>query len=443
MSTTSAATRSRLRITAKTTAIIGSIAVLLATPASNDVWATEPQVGVYYYPWWGDHTGGHYFISTLRDRLVPRQPPALGHYSSRNTAVILDHISQSLQGNISLWVTSWWGPGSAEDHTLLQYIMPLLQGSGVKCAIHYESRGRLGDSAAPHYGNLIPDFRHLADNYFSDPAYLRIDGKPVVVIYLTRVYFKDQPQALLEVDLLRQTIQDEYGYELYLVGDDFFKGNLTNTEAWDAITSYDVYGQVLGPPPAGYGSTAGALTALAGYYDDARLAAAAVGTAFIPTATPGFNDRGIRDGHFPAPRYMEDAEPSVFGSLFSRMLSDVVVSRVDPAAENILLINSFNEWHEDTQIEPTIIADPTNQDDCSLSQHCTEGYSYSGYGELYLDILREQTTDPLDDFAHFASCMTGPDGIVSANCEAADTDQDNDADLDDFAAVQRAFTGPT
>ena len=27
------------------------------------------------------------------------------------------------------------------------------------------------------------------------------------------------------------------------------------------------------------------------------------------------------------------------------------------------MINSFNEWHEDTQIEPTIVAPRTNFDD--------------------------------------------------------------------------------
>jgi hypothetical protein len=54
------------------------------------------------------------------------------------------------------------------------------------------------------------------------------------------------------------------------------------------------------------------------------------------------------------------------------------------------MINSFNEWHEDTQIEPTIIAPRTNVDD-SGTQRYTEGHFYEGYGDLYLDILAAAT----------------------------------------------------
>ena len=34
------------------------------------------------------------------------------------------------------------------------------------------------------------------------------------------------------------------------------------------------------------------------------------------------------------------------------MLNEVVVPRTDPDADNILMINSFNEWHEGSQFEP-------------------------------------------------------------------------------------------
>jgi hypothetical protein len=54
------------------------------------------------------------------------------------------------------------------------------------------------------------------------------------------------------------------------------------------------------------------------------------------------------------------------------------------------MVSTFNEWHEDTQIEPTILAAPTNTDD-SGSRAFTQGYYYSGYGDLYLDQLRQAT----------------------------------------------------
>jgi hypothetical protein len=66
------------------------------------------------------------------------------------------------------------------------------------------------------------------------------------------------------------------------------------------------------------------------------------------------------------------------------------------------MINSFNEWHEDTQIEPTVVAQRTNVDDSGLQQY-TEGHFYAGYGNLYLNILRSATT-LAGDFNH--------DGVV-------------------------------
>ena len=54
------------------------------------------------------------------------------------------------------------------------------------------------------------------------------------------------------------------------------------------------------------------------------------------------------------------------------------------------MVNSFNEWHEDTQIEPLRPAAPTSKDN-SGKQSYTEGHRYCGYGDVYLDILSRAT----------------------------------------------------
>ncbi len=42
----------------------------------------------------------------------------------------------------------------------------------------------------------------------------------------------------------------------------------------------------------------------------------------------------------------------------------------------------------------------------------------------------------VDDYALFASCLTGPEGGVRAICTAANLDCDNDIDLLDFVRFQ-------
>ena len=350
----------------------------LCSASTNDI-----KVGTYYYPWYGPTTGGHAFTETLRDHLVPKQYPELGYYNSADAAVIEAHINHSVEANIQFWVCSWWGPGGYDDNIIKNHILAHPQAGKLKYAIFYESPGRLGYSSDPDYTNLMPDFHYLAENYFSHPHYLRIDDRPVVFIYLSRLYFRTTGDE--ELAELRAT----YPY-LYIVGDEIYDWhyNSNNAAKWDAVTAHDMYTRLLGV----YGATHQALERLEELLDDGKTAANKVGVGLIPFCAPGYNDRGVREGHTGVPRYFEDDPLSKEGDFFRSMLRDVVVPKVDPLAEKMLMVVTFNEWHEDTQIEPTMgTAGTTDEDDSDTGDYYTEGDYYTDYGHLYLEILRQET----------------------------------------------------
>lgn len=131
-------------------------------------------------------------------------------------------------------------------------------------------------------------------------------------------------------------------------------------------------------------------------YNTAHAAADAQGVDFVPGLTPGYNDTVVRPGNPPAARYLEEQGPIVFGSAMDAMLEDAALPHTDGDVDDLILINSFNEWHEDTQIEATVVTPPTTTDASPSGSQLTQGRSYEGYGNRYLDILRASTTLPGD-----------------------------------------------
>jgi glycoprotein endo-alpha-1,2-mannosidase len=280
---------------------------------------------------------------------------------------------------------SWWGPRHWRSSTFKDDILSHADAGKLKYALFYESTGRFGPFDKPSFETLVDDFKFMEENYFDNPHYLRIDGKPVVYIYLTRAYFRGRGHE--ELRRLREELPD-----VYLVGDDVFgAGEEYRPEyarLWDAVTAYDVYGQ----SSKSLGGTRAALDKLNATYASVRKTANAVGTGFIPCVSAGYNDRAVREGHPGRARCFSYVPGSKEGDIFRAMIRDVGLPNLDSRTGNIMMVNSFNEWYEDTQIEATAgRAAPTAKDDSKSGAFYTEGDTYTDYGYLYLDILREET----------------------------------------------------
>jgi glycoprotein endo-alpha-1,2-mannosidase len=305
----------------------------------------------------------------------------LGEYDDTRPEIIAQHLTWSRQANIGLWITSWWGPLSREDNTTRNVIMEHEDIGELKIAVHYETSNRAKGGVT----GASSDMDYLCANYFDHPNYYLVDGRPVIFVYVTRML---QQEGILESILLSmRTAASKCGHDIFLVGDQVFESapdaNVVYDPFWyfDAVTNYDVYGSAGRPSPyAGF-------TAVDNYYAEQeawRTRAHNSGCRYIPAVSPGYNDRGVRyaSNHPPLSRKLTETSPE--GSLFSYQLTKAK-PLVDPLVDNLLVVNSFNEWHEDTQIEP-VMGDRTNE-----PYNLTAGIYYEGYGELYLNILREST----------------------------------------------------
>lgn len=341
-------------------------------------------VGAYYYPWYKDdfHRGDGY----VRKLLSPPQQPWLGEYDDTNPATISQHLQWSRQANVHLWVSSWWGPGSREDVTLRESILTHPELNDHKVALFYETTGRIKESEGYSTERVAPDLEYVCQEYFDHPNYLRIDGKPVLFVYLTR---KLEANGTLETVMgqMRSAAFNAGCNEVYIVGDHAFQGAPETEDVYppltilDAVTNYDVYGGM-----GGEGGYVGR-DRVVQYYEEQgkwRSVAQSYNCSFIPAASPGYNDLGVRPEKQNPPLSRRLSATDEQGSLFEVSLQEAR-QLVDPKALNMLIVNSFNEWHEDTQIEPAIGTE--------TSQPATLTYDivYTGYGELYLDILRRET----------------------------------------------------
>mmetsp|Transcript_16310 Transcript_16310/g.37406 ORF Transcript_16310/g.37406 Transcript_16310/m.37406 type:complete len:1039 (-) Transcript_16310:489-3605(-) len=384
-------------------------------------------VGAYYYPWHGKnfHNGGGY----LREELKPPQLPTLGEYNDSDPKIINQHMEWFRKSNIGLLVTSWWGPDRIEDTNTLQVLMKHSHIGNLKIALHYETTGRIKEEAGDDMSVPLNDIRYMCKNYFNHPNYYKIDGRPVLVIYISR---KLERLGTLESALLTMRSEaSKQGHNIYLIGDAVFsKAPDVNDQEpfvsfryFDAVTNYDVYGS--GGSSKRTNPYAGT-EAVDAYYAEQekwRRLAQEENCRYIPPVSPGYNDRGVRleKDHPPLSRRL--TKSSEEGSLFKYQL-EKALPLVDPALDNLILVNSFNEWHEDTQIEP--VGDGDSPETATIPEEMTGGLEYVGYGELYLDILRTATNRPAAknadsktlyehsdiDFANVRSCWNGNDGMT-------------------------------
>jgi hypothetical protein len=289
-------------------------------------------------------------------------------------------MAWSQHANIHVWFTSWWGPNSREDNTLRSRVVPTLENSALRFAIFYESINRIGKTN-PSTRNVVKDINHICDHFLNHANYYRINERPVLVVYLTR--FLQQVDILAETLLLMRSTAAKKGHNLYIVGDHAFGPPPTTSlpafDYLDAITNYDVYG-TMGRFYVGDQAVKSFYRQQAAW----RTAAKNQSCAYIPSVTPGYNDRGVRLDANNEPLSRKLNANAEFGSFFRSSLREAT-GLLDGDADGLLVTTSFNEWHEDTQIEPAT-GNLTN-----APYEYTLGLEYEGYGTRYLDILSEMT----------------------------------------------------
>lgn len=294
-------------------------------------------IGAYFYPWWGpgrDHWANGYTES-----------PTLGEYSSADKNIINKQIDWATGHGVDFFTVSWWGQNSEEDLVFKNSLLKSELSSDILFAVVYESQGLL--KASPdgtinlndpqNSDKLLNDFIYLQENYWNSNNYLKIDNKPVVYIYLSRLLVGDLES---EFEHLREQIRQN-GQDVYIIADEvywqeFHAIDSNRIKIFDAITSYNMHASV---DDIENNFTQKVLMEFTAW----RESSINIGVTFVPSVIPGFNDTFVRP---------EANHPIINRSvdLFVNQLN-MAMNTMDSRLK-LVMITSWNEWHEGTSIEP-------------------------------------------------------------------------------------------
>lgn len=356
-----------------------------------------PLIGAYYYLWYPENLA----MGSLGSHLIPPAGPDPAGEASSDPAVAARAISQATSAGIDFFALDYWANRLDQNSRIDSGFLKAPNLSSIHFAINYETQA-LGPNVPYPISTpmtpaakttLVANMVSIAQHYFNNPQYLRIEGRPVIFWYLSRTMTGDVAGAVNDVRLALANM----GYNVYIVGDEVFwrvttpSGTQTTApqvdraRLFDAVTWYNLY-DASTPAFSGYGSASSFLEASAALVGTYR-GALGTETAIVPDVIPGYNDRATRptENHPVIPRQWGPGDAD--GSFLAHELADVA-SPASQASAPMLMVTSWNEWNEQTAVEPVSATAATSVDDSATGTRYTQGYTYGGSGEGALDALR-------------------------------------------------------
>jgi len=293
-------------------------ALLLLTVTAGVLLPTVPSraqgprlVLAFYYTWFDENT--------WTPAKVPDFPAQT--YVSRDPAAMDRHIAQAQGAGIDALVVSWYGPwGGANNQTESNFaqMLDVANGRGFKLALDVEVTSPFVGGS----GSVVEMLRHALDVHANHPAYLRVDGKPVLFFWRQQRFSPGTWQSIRDqVDPNHNSIWIAEGVDMSYQS--VFDGHHLYTVTWN--------------PPTDVSATANKFSR---WVQQARERFGSY-RYWVATAMPGYNDTRTGRGNAFA-RGRED------GAYYAQTWQAAIASNPD-----WVIITSFNEWPEGTYIEPS------------------------------------------------------------------------------------------
>jgi hypothetical protein len=323
-------------------------------------------VGAFYYPWWftsGDH--GNWWNYRI-GKPATIHKPLLGWYDSDNIIVFDKHVDEMTGHGIDFVIVEWVCPYNFShdarkiDSNLREIANKsvLLDSEDIKFCILYDTLymaelGRLKKTSVNTYDlddpqnrdTFIRDVKFIAQSYFWHPSYLKIANKPCFFVY-------DSYRLMSENWNIGGT-QDLFS-ELRGLQDIYLMGDFRVTEVSPSDTSLyassvkaliKLYDGITNGPfslDEKLNTYENLKNSYQGWHDFAKSQK----IDFIPTTQPGTDKTASLAPESPKIVIRRSIEKF-------QEITKIALNYLD-ADLKMLVISTFNEWYEDTQIEPSV-----------------------------------------------------------------------------------------
>lgn len=286
------------------------------------------EVLAFYYTWYGtpDHQGKwiHWGGDDNAAHDIPesRHYPARGAYDSQDPALLAAHIVQAKTNGVTGFITTWWGQGTYEDRAF-QLLLDQAEKHDFKTTICWETAP---GKSREQIDRAISDLVYVLKNYGSRKPFVKVEGRPVIFVY-SRVM---DEVPLASWPAIISGARAKAG-DFLLIADGY---NESFARMFDGVHTYNNCAQVQGKSPEAL------RTWSAEHYSSAVKLARRQNRISCVTVIPGYDDTKIRKPGLNAAR--QD------GQTYRVLWEEAMRAQPD-----WVLITSFNEWHEGSEIEPS------------------------------------------------------------------------------------------
>ena len=293
-----------------------------------------------YYPWYEspneiNNRWKHWAPVSEQDIAFSPHFPMIGLYDSRDTSIYKAHINMGVEAGLDGFLCSWSGVNTTEDY-VIEKMVQIATEYDFQIGIYYESfRGKMEPLK---HDQIVEELSILINKYRGKPGYLHFLDLPVIFIY--------QAETANRTSSFWNNIFEEVRLK---TGDAVFIGEFRQEQYFEEFDGVHLYNEldinIHEILMEKYSKKEMKLISDSWQSIEKELieknSLEIERLISVGTVVPGYDDREIRSPGQVLPRN----ELSTYRAYW------------DNVNENDLdwvIITSFNEWHEGTEIEPSL-----------------------------------------------------------------------------------------